>query len=141
MRQSIDTASQAWIMAGFELMANVLNGKISYPVSADGLLGSFHFYDEEARAYRHGEAPSCNTAMTSPFYAVWLFITPLKQLGMTDSITRDGKNPVLVQVIAAMARMPDPNVVPEALKSLTVTSVSDLERGSTSAWVPSSPRR
>lgn len=131
MRQSIDTASQAWIMQGLNSMVQTTEWEKIYPVSADGITGDVYFYDEEARLTDTEKAPSSDTAIKARrLYAVRLFITPLKQPGTTDSITRDGKNPVLVQVIAAMARMPDPNVVPEALKSLTVTSVSDLERGS-----------
>ena len=131
MRQSIDTASEAWIMQSLNSMVQTTEWEKIYPVSSDGITGDTYFFDEEARLTDTEKNPSADAAVkVRRLYAVRLFITPLQQPGTSDSITRDGKNPVLVKVIAAMARMPDSNAVPDALKSLTITTVSDLGRSS-----------
>ena len=102
-----------------------------YPAGFGGITDNTYYFDEEARLTDTERNESAETAVKARrLYAVRLFVVPLKQPGTSDSITRDGKNPVLVQVIAAMARMPDPAKTPEALTNLTATNVSDLGRNS-----------
>ena len=130
-RDSVDTASETWIMQSLNSMVQTTEWEKVYPASAEGITGDTYYFDEEARLTDTEKKESTDARVKSRrLYAVRLFVVPLKQPGTPDAITRDGKNPVLVQVIAVMARMIDSSKTPDSLKTLQETDLVKLDRNS-----------
>ena len=131
LRDSIDTASEAWIMQGLNSMVQTTEWEKVYPGGANGITGDTYYFDEEARLTdTENNQSSADLVRSRRLYAVRLFVVPLKQPGTTELITRDGTNPVLVQVIAVMARMIDSAKTPDQLKSLVEADLAKLGRNS-----------
>ena len=132
LRDSIDTASEAWIMQGLNSMVQTTEWEKIYPGGANGITGDTYYFDEEARLTDTEKNESNDpNVQARRLYAVRLFVVPLKQPGTADLITRDGKNAVLVKVTAVMGRMIDPSKTPDNLKNLSETDLVNLGRSST----------
>lgn len=107
-RESIDTASETWIMQGLNAMVQTTEWQRIYAGGAESITNDTYYFDEEARLTDTEKNKSTDAAViTRRLYGVRLFVTPLKQPGTKDDITRDGKTPVAVQVIAVMVRLSD----------------------------------
>ena len=132
LRDSIDTASEAWIMQGLNSMVQTTEWEKIYPGGANGITSDTYYFDEEARLTDTEKNQSNDpNVQARRLYAVRLFVVPLKQPGTGDLITRDGKNAVLVKVVAVMARMIDSSKTPDNLKNLAETDLENLGRNST----------
>ena len=107
-RESIDIASETWIMQGLNSMVQTTEWERIYAGGDDSITKDTYYFDEEARLTDTEKNPSIDPKVIARrLYGVRLFVVALNQPGTKDKITRDGTTPVAVQVIAVMARLSD----------------------------------
>jgi uncharacterized protein (TIGR02598 family) len=129
-RESIDTASETWIMQGLNSIVQTTEWEKVYDKGESELSKDIYYFDEEARLTDTKEKPSDDSAVQERrLYAARMFVLPMHRpvLGTEGTyFTRDGTQPIAVRVIGVMVRTVDGESM-HLLDALDADSVQNLK--------------